>query len=391
MDTKTLKTTLKDLEYAFEGLIDQLKEFFPNSSTRTSARYYLRGLLSAVDHKNSWQLAQEEGFETPYRFQHLLGRALWDADAVRDFHQAWVAQTLGISEGILILDDTGFLKKGKHSAGVARQYSGTAGRIDNCQIGVFLGWATDEGHTLIDRELYLPQEWTNDEPRCKLAHIPQGRPFYTKLELGQQMLERAFNRGFKATWVVADAAYGASYPLRKFLEDHHQPYVVAVPKTQSICRGWHKMPAQEVLSLLKPDHWKKISCGYGSKGLRLYEWALMELNCPVPSYSRWILMRRSLSSQDLSFYLVFAPASASLEEIVKAAGHRWKIEESFESAKGEVGLDHYEVRSFTGWYRHMTFALLALSLLRLTQSQLFPANDSSSMEAFKKKRRVLSR
>jgi SRSO17 transposase len=290
-----------------------------------------------------------------------------------------------------MLDDTGFLKKGKHSAGVARQYSGTAGRIENCQIGVFLGWATDKGHTLIDRELYLPQEWINDQLRCKLAHIPADRPFYTKLELGQQMLERALAKGFKPTWVVADAAYGTSYSLRKFLEDRQQAYVVAVPKNQSICQGLRKMPAQDLLPLLKPNHWKKVSCGCGSKGLRLYEWAIMQINCPDSSYRRWVLIRCSLGSQDLSFYLVFAPPSTSLEKMVEAAGHRWKIEESFESAKGEVGLDQYEVRSFTGWYRHMTLALLALGLLRVTQSQLFPANLSSSMDAFKKKRRVLFR
>jgi len=391
MNQQSLKMTLRNLEEAFEDLIDQIKGFFPNSSTRTTTRYYLRGLLSTIERKNSWQLAEEEGFSTPYRFQHLLGRALWDADSVRDFHQHWVAQTLGIRQGALILDDIGFLKKGKHSAGVARQYSGTAGRVENCQVGVFLGWATDEGHTLIDRELYLPAEWINDPARCNQAHIPHGRPFYTKIELGQQMLERAFRKGFKPAWVVADAAYGASYPLRKFLEDRDQAYVMAVPQTQSICQGFEKIPAKAVLPHLKANAWKKISCGLGSKGERFYQWALVSINCPHPSYHRWLLIRQSLKEKDISFYLVFGPASLSLENMVKAAGYRWKIEENFETAKGEVGLDQYEVRSFTGWYRHMTFVLLALGLLRRTQNQLFPAEASSSMATFKKNRRALSR
>lgn len=388
MDIQLAKDTLMRLEKGLNNLVEGLRSFFPNSSTRASAYYYLRGLLSTVERKNSWQLAQEEGFATPYRFQHLLGRALWNADAVRDAHQDQVMESFGDSQGTLIVDETGFLKKGKHSAGVARQYSGTAGRIENCQIGVFLGWTNPQGHILVDRELYLPAEWIRDISQRELAHIPSDRSFYTKIELAQHMIARAWQRGFKPSWVVADEVYGHSYPFRKFLEDQDQPYVLAVPQNQSICYGLTKAPACIVIPKIKS--WKKLSCGPGSKGERVYQWALFQINSLHLSYGRWLLVRQSLITQELAYYLVFAPQSTSLEEMVKAAGQRWKIEECFEVAKGEVGLDQYEVRSFPGWYRHMTFALLALALLSVTQSQLFPPSPlASSMEKFKKKRKLL--
>lgn len=389
MSTQMLKKNLEALEESLRSLSQRLEKYFPNFSTKTNAYYYLRGLLSCVERKNSWQLAEEEGFCNPYRFQHFLGRAVWNADEVRDFHQGWVGESLGFCEGTLIVDETGFLKKGKHSAGVSRQYSGTAGRIENCQIGVFLGWATGKGQTLIDRELYLPQAWIEDELRCRTVHIPQGRSFYTKTGLAQQMIERAWQKGFKPSWVTADEVYGQSYAFRKFLEEHPQSYVLAVPKTQSICIGLNKFPAQDILPSLKKESWQKLSCGQGSKGLRLYDWALLPLNSPDPSYQRWLLLRKNLKKGEISYFLVFAPQTTSLQEMVIAAGQRWKIEECFESAKREVGLDQYEVRSFPGWYRHMTFALLALALLVITRSQLFPASVTpSSMQEFKKKRHI---
>jgi len=353
--------------------------------------HYLKGLLSAVDRKNNWQLAEKEGFKTPYRLQHLLGRALWDANQVRDFHMQHVGKNLGFKEGSLIVDETGFLKKGKKSAGVARQYSGTAGRIDNCQIGVFLAWAAKEGHTLLDRELYLPQEWIEDHPRCREACIPEKRTFLTKIELAQQMIERALKQGFKPDWVVADEVYGQSYNFRIFLEQHNLPYVVAVPKNQSICQGFNKIPANSLLTSLPPHIWQTLSCGEGSKGPRLYQWVCFPLNSPDPVYQRWILFRKNLKdSEDIAYFLVSASPDTSLKKMVQAAGQRWKIEECFESAKGEVGLDQYEVRNYQGWHRHITLAMLAHALLVTTKSQLFPSlQELTSMSKFKKKRGLL--
>lgn len=391
MDKKGLKETLEVLEEELIDLAKNLKPFFANFSTYRTAKHYLKGLLSVVDRKNNWQIAEKEGFKTPYRLQHLLGRALWNADQVRDFHMQRVGEGLGFEQGSLIVDETGFLKKGKKSAGVARQYSGTAGRIDNCQIGVFLAWATKEGHTLIDRELYLPKEWAEDRARCKDAYVPEERSFLTKIELAQQMIEQALKKGFKPSWVVADEVYGKSYHFRIFLEQHHLSYVVAVPKTQSICQGFNKIPANNLLSSIHSDAWETLSCGEGSKGPRLYQWACLPLNSPNAIYQRWVLFRKGLKdSEDIAYFLVSAHPDISLEDMVRAAGQRWKIEECFESAKGEVGLDQYEVRSYQGWCRHITLAMLAHALLVKARSQLFPSLQGlSSMDAFKKKRGLL--
>lgn len=214
---RELKETLVILGERLTVLTKRLKPFFTNFSIHIAARRYLKGLLSTLDRKNNWQLAEKEGFKTPYRLQHLLGRVLWDADQVRYFHMSQVGEELGFERGILIADETGFLKKGKKSAGVARQYSETAGRIDNYKIGVFLAWATKEEHTFLDRELYLPQEWVEDPYRCKKAYMPEERTFGTKINLVQQMIEGTLKKGHKPSWVVADEVYGKSYHFRIFL------------------------------------------------------------------------------------------------------------------------------------------------------------------------------
>lgn len=389
MDQKKLTETLKSLEGALEELSLSLSGFFRTSSTKATAHGYLKGLLSSVDRKNSWQLAEKAGMAHPYRFQHFLGRSLWDADKIRDFHQTWVQKSLGSSDGVLIVDETGFLKKGAHSAGVSRQYSGTAGRIENCQIGVFLCWARQNAHTLIDRELYLPQNWIEAEDRCRAAGVPEDRPFYTKIALAQQMLERVLLNGFKPSWVAADEVYGKSYEFRSFLEERQQAYVVAVPRNQSLCLGLNKFPAEDILVSLRPGDWKELSCGAGSKGERTYTWASVPLNSLDRLYQRRLLVRQHLKKGEISFFLVFGPVGTTLEEIVRAAGERWRIEECFQSAKGEVGLDQYEVRSFSAWYRHMTLALLAHSLLVVMQSKVFEAYQIQDLRGdLKKKRKI---
>jgi SRSO17 transposase len=392
MDTPLqLQQNLAIVQGALKDLSENLKGFFGRPSNHATACHYLQGLLSSVERKNSWQIAEEEGLHDPYCLQYLLNRAHWDADQVRDAHMQQVKRGLGDKDGTLIVDETGFLKKGKESAGVARQYSGTAGRIENCQIGVFLGWAAQRGSTLIDRELYVPKEWYEDTQRCRRVHISEDRVFLTKLDLAQQMIERALQAGFQPSWTTADEVYGKSYSFRSFLEERHLSYVVAVPKNQSICRGFDKSPAYTVLSSLKEEDWVTLSCGLGSKGPRDYQWACLSLNCPNPEYRRWLLLRRSLNNpDDIAYYLVFAPPHTSLADIVQAAGQRWHIEECFQSAKGEVGLDQYEVRNYTGWYRHITLSMLAHALLVMTKSHILPpSHPGSSMVEFKKKRGLL--
>jgi SRSO17 transposase len=325
-------------------------------------------------------LAEVSGEATPYAFQHLLRRALWDPEAVRDELRRYVLQHLGDPEAVLVLDETGFLKKGRHSAGVARQYSGTAGKVDNCQIGVFLGYASPLGHALVDRELYLPEEWTDDRERCQHAGIPADRPFATKPQLARQMLARALAAGVPARWVTGDSVYGNARRLRMWLEAQPQAYVLAVSGQESVWVGWQPRRVKTLLAALPDDGWTRLSAGDGTKGPRWYDWRWLPLAEPLePGWRRWLLVRRRVSDpEELTAYVVFAPQATSLEEWVRVAGSRWTIESGFEGAKGEVGLDDYEVRSWTGWYRHITLAMWAYALLTVLRA------GAIAVEALKK-------
>jgi SRSO17 transposase len=381
----------------------RLAPYFERTEPRQRVMAYLRGLLSPAERKNSWQLAEVSGDATPYAFQHLLRRALWDPEAVRDALRHYIVQHLGDPEAVLVVDETGFLKKGRHSAGVARQYSGTAGRIENCQIGVFLGYAGRLGHTLLDRELYLPQEWLNDRARCQQAGIPQDRRFATKPQLAQQMLQRTLAAGVPAKWVTGDSVYGDDRRLRMWLEAQPQAYVLAVSGKEYVWLGWRQRQVKTVLAALPDEGWRRLSAGDGAKGPRWYDWRWLPLADPVdPAWHRWLLVRRSLSEPaELRAYVVFAPQDTALEAVVRVAGARWTIESSFEAAKGEVGLDHYEVRSWTGWYRHITLAMWALALLTVLRAgtiavealkkSLRPPPETSSLGAFKASRGLTSR
>jgi SRSO17 transposase len=327
-------------------------------------------LLSPAERQNGWQLAEVNGDDTPDGLQHLLGRAVWDAEAVRDDLCTYVIEHVGDPHGVMVIDETGFLKKGCHSAGVARQYSGTAGRVENCQIGVFLAYASARGHILLDRELYLPQEWTQDRARCTRAGIPQERPFATKPALARDMLERAFQAGVPATWVTGDSVYGDNRRLRLWLEAHERAYVLAVSGKEYVWLGWQQRQVKTVLAALPADGWTRHSAGAGAKGPRWYDWCWVPLAAPMlPAWRRWLLVRRSVSAPtELTAFVVFAPQAATLAEVAQTAGTRWTIERSFEAAKGEVGLDHYEVRSWTGWYRHITLAMWAYALLTIVRA-----------------------
>jgi SRSO17 transposase len=373
----------------------RLAPYFERSEPRQRAMAYLRGLLSPAERKNSWQLAEMSGDATPYAFQHLLRRALWDPEAVRDALRRYVIQHLGTSDAVVVIDETGFLKKGHHSAGVARQYSGTAGKVDNCQIGVFLAYASPLGYTLLDRELYLPKAWANDPSRCRQAGIPEDRRFATKPQLAQQMLARAFTAGVPAQWVTGDSVYGADRRLRMWLEAQPQAYVLAVSGQEYAWQGGRQRQVKTILAALPEEGWTRLSAGDGTKGPRWYDWRWLPLAEPLePDWRRWLLVRRSVSDpKDVTAYVVFAPQATPLEELVRVAGSRWTIESGFEAAKGEVGLDDYEVRSWTGWYRHITLAMWAYALLTVLRAgalavetlkkSLPPPQTESSLAAFK--------
>jgi SRSO17 transposase len=357
-----------------------LAPYFVRAEPRQRAMAYLRGLLSPAERKNRWQLAEISGDATPYAFQHLLRRALWNPDAVRDELRRYVIQHLGDPNGVLVIDETGFLKKGQHSAGVARQYSGTAGKVENCQIGVFLGYASPLGHALLDRELYVPQAWTDAPERCRQAGIPAERRFATKPQLAQQMLQRALAAGVPGRWVTGDSVYGNDRRLRLGLEAQPWAYVLAVSGQEYVWLGWQQRQVKTLLAALPEDSWTRLSAGDGAKGPRWYDWQWLPLADPVdPQWRRWLLVRRSISTpNELTAYVVCASEATTLEEVVRVAGSRWTIESSFEAAKGEVGLDNYEVRSWTGWYRHITLAMWAYALLAVLRA------GAMAVEALKK-------
>jgi SRSO17 transposase len=362
---------VEDWAVGLEKVLERIGPRFARAEPRARAGVYVRGLLSAAERKNGWTLAEQAGDATPDAMQRLLNHADWDADQVRDDLRDYVVEQLGDEAAVLVIDETGFLKKGNKSAGVARQYSGTAGRIENCQVGVFLAYATSVGRTFLDRELYLPRSWIEDRDRCAEAGIGAEVGFATKPELALVMLTRALDAGVPAGWVAADEIYGQNAGLRLALEERGMPYVLAVPVNQYTIAAVDGRIAQarvDVLSAALPEAaWTRLSAGVGAKGPRVYDWARV----PVRPFSEpdryWLLVRRRLTDGELAHYLCFCPPQTPLNELVAAAGRRWAIEESFQTAKGEVGLDHYQVRRYQAWYRHITLAMLAHAYLAVTR------------------------
>lgn len=345
---------------------------FERAEPRERAVKYIQGLMSDIPRKNGWQLAEYAGEATPDGMQRLLSTATWDVDGVRDDLREYVVEEIGTPEGILVIDETGFLKKGIHSVGVKRQYSGTAGRIENCQIGVFLSYASEKGHALIDREIYLPKEWAADEARRTMAKVPAPIQFATKPELARQMLERAFAAQVPCAWVTGDSIYGGDRRLRLWLEEHDRWFVLGIAKDEPLWCSFEQKRADEWVSIIPDDAWQRLSCGNGAKGPREYDWALL----PLPRWGQSpevvfhaLLVRRSVTDGELAYYVVFAPAGTPLQTLVTVAGQRWTIEECFELGKNEVGLDEYEVRHWPGWYRHITLSMWALAFLTATRHQ----------------------
>jgi SRSO17 transposase len=357
----------------------ELREHFRRPEAHRHAVDYLRGLLTEVERKNGWQLAEEAGYEHPRGIQRVLDRYTWDADAVRDDLLRWAIRDLGDPSGVVVVDESGFLKQGRESVGVARQYTGTAGKIANCQIGVFLGYASAKGYAGLDRALYLPQEWTDDRARCRRAGIPDAVPFRTKPQLALELLARALDGGVPAAWVVADEVYGSDGKFRRALEARAQAYVVAVRTNQPVSTWppygppapWTVVAAVAAAVTAGVTTWARRSCGDGVQGPRLYDWVYLPVRPALrEGWVHAVLVRRHPGRlEELAYYLVYTPDSTPLDEIVRAAGARWTIEETFKLAKGQVGLDQYEVRSWSGWYRHITLALLALAALTIGAGQ----------------------
>jgi SRSO17 transposase len=353
-------------------LVGRIGSHFRRAEVRKRVGRYLHGLFASVERKNGWQMAEELGEANAHGVQRLLEEADWDEEAVRDEVRRYVIEQLGEPAGILVVDETGFVKKGKKSAGVARQYSGTAGRRENSQVGVFLSYASSKGAAFIDRALYLPEEWTADRVRCREAGIPDEVAFATKGELAKQMLARAFAAGVPAQWVVGDTVYGYD-ELRLWLEEQQTNYVLAVPETHQVWVQGRPQPVGLLAALLPEEAWVVLSAGEGSKGSRLYEWAWLQLPNESEAASertRWLLIRRSLSNHsERAYYRVYGPAATTLAQVVRVAGSRWKIEEGYEQAKGQVGLDQYEIRTWRAWYRYVTLALVAYAALVVMQEQ----------------------
>lgn len=384
----------------------KLGKHFARSEARQAAFDYIQALLSPVERKNGWQMAEQVGYSNPYRLQHLLGRAQWDADAVCVDVRQYAVEHLKSETDILAIDETGFLKQGEESVGVQVQYYGTTGHLENCQVGVFMSYISDKGHTLVDRRLYLPRSWAEDQSKRKKTAIPEAIEFATKPQLAQQMLSSAIHAGIRPAWFVADEVYGNDGSFWWWLEKTaKQPYVLTVNKKQPVVIGWQRDRAEDLLPPSDSQQWQRLSCGGGSKGERYYDWASVAVNCDKSDgFQRWLLFRRSLEHPNdprfISYYQVFASNNTTLETMVQIAGQRWRIEECFKFAKDQLGLGEYEVRSWHGWHRHITLVLAAQTFLAVLRHQTEPAIHSStppltiavpgSLAAFKAARGLLS-
>jgi SRSO17 transposase len=365
-------TTLSDVirwQSSLTQLHARLACYFARPEPYQRLLRFVQAILSHVERKNGWQVAEQAREATPYGMQRLLSQAIWDEDGVRDEVRSFALEHLGTSQAIVAIDETSFPKRGKHSAGVKKQYCGTTGQVQNCQVGVFLSYITACGHTLIDRELYVPHDWCEDQARCQQVGIPDTIPFRTKPDLALQMLERLHQARVPVDWVVADSVYGGYADLRTWLETHQYPYVGAVacdePVVLQTPGGVRRVEVRDVPALLLTDSsWQQLSLSEGSKGPRLFDWACVPLlHRGVDDGWHSLLIRRTLdATPELAYYLVFAPPTTSLSAKVTALGGRWRIEEDFANGK-DLGLDHYEVRSFVGWYRHITLVMLALAFL----------------------------
>ena len=373
---------------SLDAVVELISDRFARSEPRRRVGTYLRGLLAGLERKNGWTLAEHAGAVSPDGMQRLLRTADWDVDGVRDDLRGYVLDELGdTASGVFVIDETGFIKKGVRSAGVQRQYTGTTGKIDNCQLGVFLAYASNKGRALIDRELYLPTSWTDDRERCRRADVPDDVEFATKPQLGTAMLARAHTAGAltSASWVTADEAYGQNPGFRDWLCEREIPFVLATRNDDLLTSpDGNRRPAKVLATIAGArdvdtgrDGWERRSIGPGAHGERVYDWTAVALHVDgLPAgWAHWLLVRRQTTApegrtvRELAFYRCAAPAATPLRELVRVAGARWAIEECFQTAKNEAGLDHYQVRSWRAWHAHITLAMLAAAYLATTRAR----------------------
>jgi SRSO17 transposase len=365
----------------FDEVMGRVAGRFARVDLRRRARAFVRGLLADLPRKNCWTIAEHAGDATPDGMQHLLARAVWDADALRDDVRGYLVEHLGDPGAVLVIDETGDLKNGTATVGVQRQYTGTAGRVENAQVAVYLVYATDAGHGLVDRELYLPRSWTNDPERLQAAGVPDQVGFATKPELATRMLARALDAGVPAAWVAGDEVYGANPGLRAVLEARGVGYVLAVACDHRVLVGGASRRADALLRCVPARAWQQVSCGKGAKGHRWYDWAFIRLDDGEPdrgdqAAQHWLLVRRNHKTGELAFYRCFLPRPVPLASLVRIAGRRWTIEERFQTGKGLVGLDAHQVRRWRSWYRWVTLAMLAHAFLvvaALAERTRYPA------------------
>ena len=373
---------------AFGAFCARFDDLFVRSESRLQARKYLRGLVAPLERKTSWQLAELAQDTTPDRMQRLLYRVPWDAEAARDRLEQFAIERFGDPDGIGVLDETGIPKKGARSVGVAKQYCGAVGKLENCQVATLLTYASPRGHVFLDRRLYLPKIWCQDPERRTRAHIPETVPFQTKPEQACAMLEHAWAVGVPMRWVTGDSVYGESTPLRQAMERAGKWYVLAVT---SVTRVWQERPAllapaewtggrprrkvrlapgapkaetvAAVVAQLPRQRWRRLSVGLGAKGARIYDWAclrVIESRDDLPGPEVWLLARRALNQpREIAYYLSCAPHTIPLRRLAQVASARYTVEQCIEEAKGETGLDRYEVRTWPSWYRHITLTMLA--------------------------------
>jgi SRSO17 transposase len=357
---------------------------FARREPRAAATAFVAGLLSTVERKTCWSLAEQAGYRNPAPLQRLLRTAVWDADAATGDVRGFVAERLGHADGVLIPDETGFVKKGTCSVGVQRQYTGTAGRIENSQVGVFLAYASPHGRALVDRRIYLPeQSWCDDKDRRAAAGIPTDVAFATKPRLALDMISAAVDAGLPASWVTGDEVYGSDPELRAGLESRGLGYVLAIGCNRRVAvnHGRTRMRVDDIAAGLGRRWWQRMSAGIGAKGPRDYDWACVQIGTIGEGPNRWLLIRRHPGTGELAYYLCWTPHPVPLATLVRIAGIRWSIEELFQASKTHVGLDHYQVRGWVGWHRHTTLALLALAVLAICTAVPEPSTPDPTRHA----------
>lgn len=413
------QTEFEQVAASFAAFHREFAPLFGRTEARRRSEQYLRGLLvQQTDRRNAENVAEAIEGATPRTLQRFLTEAPWSSEAVIERLQHYLGHRLSAPAGVFILDDTGFAKQGRKSVGVARQYSGTLGKVGNCQVAVFLGYASERGHALVDRALYLPHSWTDDAERCQTAGVAEDqRPYQSMTDLALKLLRQARRRGHLAgKWVTADEGYGKAPSFRDALDAEGWWYVLEVQCTTQVftqaakteVREWvgngrpptkihlaagepGPVAVQTLAAQLPDTAWQELTVAEGAQGPRSYQFAsqrVWEHREGVPGRACWLVWRRNLDGSELKYYFSNAPADMPLLKLAQVGGTRWVIETEFQTYKGEAGLDEYEARSWQSWYHHITMAMLAGAVL-LTLEQDWgekdapdhPAADQSSATA----------